>query len=364
MVNTLSHLGVGLLIASVAGLEGRQRKIVAFLAILPDLDFFSDALLILVGGNFTHQTYVQLYYLFGHREFIHSLLFILFITAMLWFYGRDRTFTIAGFAALFSHFYLDYATTWKMRPLYPFIEESSIVGAFDSFDPIVMIVSLVPVYFLAAEELKRRGVIDTVPGNRLNSSREVRFRTDRILLLVLVLWCIITPVSKAFLVSYISDTEGHDISYQNSYPNYFGSFLSAYPYNQTHYKVIETSYWTGIKRSMFVPIVSGDGADSNQEYIRLATELYDSAPFQEIDYITYNVSNDEKTVTVTLQDARNPFAIFWTYFRTEYVFEFDRDHKEYTAYVRRETLYYEEAPNSWFWIPLLLHVHKLLILTT
>ncbi|MCG8513960.1 MAG: metal-dependent hydrolase, partial [Halanaerobiales bacterium] len=294
MVNTLSHLGVGILIATVAGLEGRQKKIVAFLAILPDLDFFTDALLVLIGGSFSHQTYVQLYYLMGHREFIHSPLFILLITFIIWIYGRDIKFAAAGFAALFSHFYLDYATTWKMRPLYPFSVESSIIGAFDSFDPVVMFVSLVPIYFLVAEILKRKGVIRKIPGGQLESTPDKTIRVDRILLIVLILWCVITPVSKGFLVNHVSDIEGYDISYQNSYPNFFGTFLSAYPYNQTHYKVLEMNYWTGIEKSMFVPFISGDDNSDSLEYVQLATELYNSAPFQEIDYIVYNVSSNEE----------------------------------------------------------------------
>ncbi|KXS42286.1 MAG: hypothetical protein AWU59_1700 [Methanolobus sp. T82-4] len=351
MVNTLSHLGIGLLIATVAGLNGRQRKIVAFLAIMPDLDFFSDALLTFIGGSFSHQTYVNLYYVFGHREFFHSPMFILMITALLWIYSKDKRFTAAGFAAIFSHFYLDYATTWKMRPLFPFSDESSIMGAFDSFDPIVMIVSLIPIYFLIAEELKKRKVIGNVPGISLDSSHYRRLRTDRILLTILILWCVITPASKALLVDRVSEIEGYDISYQNSYPTYFGSFLSAYPYNETHYKVMEINYWNGVERSMFTPIISEDGEDENLEYMVLATRLYDSAPFQEIDYTVYSITNNEETVTVTLRDARNPFAIFWTYFRTEYIFEFDRDTKDYTAYVERETVYRQEAPDNWFWIP-------------
>jgi len=39
MVNTLSHLGVGLLIALALGFKGKKRNVVAFLSILPDLDF-------------------------------------------------------------------------------------------------------------------------------------------------------------------------------------------------------------------------------------------------------------------------------------------------------------------------------------
>ncbi|WP_269851275.1 metal-dependent hydrolase [Methanosarcina horonobensis] len=49
---------------------------------------------------------------------MHSILFILLVTLFIWLRTKDRLFTAAGFAAILSHSYLDYATSWKMRPLY------------------------------------------------------------------------------------------------------------------------------------------------------------------------------------------------------------------------------------------------------
>ena len=129
MVNTLSHLGVGLLIALALGFKGKKRNILAFLSILPDLDFIPYVLFILVSGSVSHEMRNQLFYLFDHREFMHSILFILLVTLLIWFKTKDRLFTAAGFAAIFSHVYLDYATSWKMRPLYPFSTDTSIMGA-------------------------------------------------------------------------------------------------------------------------------------------------------------------------------------------------------------------------------------------
>jgi inner membrane protein len=120
MVNTLSHLGIGVLIALVLGFKGRKRDVLAFLSILPDLDFIPYALFMLVSDSASHETRNQLFYLFGHREFMHSVFFILLVTLLVWLKTKERLFTAAGFAALFSHSYLDYVTNWKVRPLYPF----------------------------------------------------------------------------------------------------------------------------------------------------------------------------------------------------------------------------------------------------
>jgi inner membrane protein len=351
MVNTLSHLGIGLLIASFAGLTGRKRAIVAFMAVLPDMDFFLDGLLTLFGGIISHELYNQLYYFMGHREFMHSLLFIFFISFALWFYSKDRIFALAGFASIFSHVYLDYATNWKMRPLYPFFQEPSIMGSMDSLDPVITLISFVPLYFLAVELLKDRDFHKQWMERRWSSILENRVKIEKGLILLLVFWCVLTPISKAILVDHISEKEGYDISYQNTYPKSFGVFLSAYQYNQTHYKLLETSYWSGIERSMYVPaviVLENAGGDDLSTYMQYSTDIYSSSPFQEIDYPVYIISSNEDLVTVMLVDARNPFALYWTYFRTEYVFEFAKDTDEFTAYSRRFTDQRTEVNGNWF----------------
>jgi inner membrane protein len=152
-------------------------------------------------------------------------------------------------------------------------------------------------------------------------------------------------------VDQISEKEGYDIRYQNTYPKSFGVFLSAYQYNETHYKLLETSYWSGIERSMYVPAVilleNAEG-DDIETYMQYSTDIYSSSPFQEIDYPVYIISSNEELVSVMLVDARNPFALYWTYFRTEYVFEFSRDTDEFTAYSRRFTDQMTEVNGNWF----------------
>ena len=136
MVNTLSHLGIGFLIALALGFKGKKRNEVAFMSILPDLDFIPYAVFALIAGSISHEARNQLFYLFGHREFMHSILFILLVTLLIWLKTKDHLFTVAGLAAILSHVYLDYATSWKMRPFYPFSTETSTLGAVHFFDPL------------------------------------------------------------------------------------------------------------------------------------------------------------------------------------------------------------------------------------
>jgi inner membrane protein len=238
-----------------------------------------------------------------------------------------------------------------MRPLYPFVQEPSIMGSMDSLDPVITLISFVPLYFLGVELLKGRNFQKQWMERRWSSILENRVKIEKGLILLLVFWCALTPISKAILVDYISEKEGYDISYQNTYPKSFGVFLSAYPYNQTHYKLLETSYWSGIERGMYVPavIVLGNAeGDDLSTYMQYSTDIYSSSPFQEIDYPVYIISSNEELVTVMLVDARNPFALYWTYFRTEYVFEFSRDTDEFTAYSRRFTDQRTEVNGNWF----------------
>ena len=120
MVNILSHIGVGLLIALALGLKGNKLKVVAFLSMLPDLDFILYSVFLFANNNLSLETRNQLFYLIGHREFMHSILFIVLVTLLIWFKTKDWLFTVGGFQSIFFHSYLDYVTSWKMRPFYPF----------------------------------------------------------------------------------------------------------------------------------------------------------------------------------------------------------------------------------------------------
>lgn len=349
MVNTLSHLGVGLLIALALGFKGKKRNFVAFLAILPDLDFTPYILFALVSNSVSHETRNQLFYLLGHREFMHSILFILLVTFLIWLKTKDRLFTAACFAAIFSHSYLDYATSWKMRPLYPFSTDTSIMGAVYFFDPLANLIPLIPIFILLVGFMKSRGKWNGKFNNFCTFVTQNRNRFYSTLLIVLVIWLTVLPVAKLFLVNYISDTEGAKISYQDTYPSSFGKFLTAYPYNSTHYKIMEVSYWSGIEKSDYIEKinVTGNVPDASA-YVKRAEKLYSTAVPQEIDYPVYTVSEENGSVTVLLSDARNPYVEYWAYFKTVYRFVFDKESGEYVAHASMQGEKEERLAENWF----------------
>jgi inner membrane protein len=79
MVNTLSHLGVGFLVALALSLTGKKFKVVALLSVLPDLDLILYPLFTYASSSLSHETRNQLFYLFGHKEFMHSIFFIFLV---------------------------------------------------------------------------------------------------------------------------------------------------------------------------------------------------------------------------------------------------------------------------------------------
>ena len=101
MVNTISHLGVGVLIALALGLKGSKLRAVGFLSVLPDLDYILYLAFISINNNLSHEIRNQLFYLFGHREFTHSFLFISLVTFLIWLKTKDWLFAIGGFQSLF-----------------------------------------------------------------------------------------------------------------------------------------------------------------------------------------------------------------------------------------------------------------------
>lgn len=349
MVNSLSHLGIGLLIALTLGFKGKKRNALGFLAILPDLDFIPYILFALISGSVSHEVRNQLFYLFGHREFLHSILFILLVTLFIWLKTKDRLFTAAGFAAIFSHVYLDYATSWKMRPFYPFSTETSTLGAIYFFDPLANILPLLSVFVLLVAYMKSRGKWNGKFDNFCTFVTKNRSKLYPALLIVLVIWLAVLPVAKLFLVNYISGAEGAKISYQDAYPSSFGKFLAADPYNSTHYKIMEVSYWSGIEKSDYIEKINvTDAVPDASAYVERVGKLYSTAVPQEIDYPVYSVSEENGSVTVTLSDARDKYVKYWAYFKTVYRFVFDKESGEYVAYASRQGEREERLEENWF----------------
>jgi inner membrane protein len=392
MVNTLSHIGIGLLLSYSLGLKGKKRLAVLFLSVLPDLDYFTYLIFTLIDGSVSHEIRNQLFYLLGHREFTHSVFFALLIALFIWIKTKDRKFTFGGFQAVFLHVLIDYTTSAKMRPFYPFSTSESALRAIYPFDPVINILPLVPFIIVASRYLKikdllniksrgisvienskdrsiknseirstknwetqsieNRNILDTKSRNqgsiksrymwsrklgKINGFNGFAKMNERKLyatsLLILLVWIIALPVAKTFLIGHVSDSEGARISYKNTYPISPGKFLAAYSYNETHYKLLEVSYWAGIEKGFYVEKVSVTGNIPDAPvYAEKAGKLYSNSVPQAIDYPVYSVSEENGLVTVVLSDARNPYVEKWPYFDTVYRFIFDRKSGEYEVY--------------------------------
>ncbi|MGB9929780.1 MAG: metal-dependent hydrolase [Methanosarcina sp.] len=166
MVNTLSHIGVGLLLSYALGLKGKKRLGLVFLSLLPDLDYFTYSIFTLISGSVSHEARNQLFYLLGHREFTHSIFFALLIALFIWIKTKDKTFTLGGFQAIFLHTLLDITTTSKMRIFYPFNIEASALRAIYSLDPVINFLPLAALLIVAAEYAKKYNILNSGSADR------------------------------------------------------------------------------------------------------------------------------------------------------------------------------------------------------
>jgi inner membrane protein len=336
MVNTLSHLGIGLLISLVLGLKGKRLWILAFLSILPDLDYITYSSFTLLSDSLSHEARNQLFYLLGHREFSHSIFFVFLVTFLIWLKTKNKLFTAGAFGAIFSHILLDYTTSSKMRIFYPLITDASALRTTYSFDPLVNILPLLPLLIIAAEYMKSRGKWNGKFDNFSSFGNPKGKKFYASLLVVLLVWVALFPAAKVFLIDRISEKEGTGISYNETYPISPGKFLAAYPYDTNHYKLMKVSYLSGTENSFYVEKVSvnGDVPDA-AAYVERAEKLYRNGIPQEIDYPVYTVSEENGKITVVLSDARSPYVKNWPYFDVDYRFVFDEESGEYEAYLSK-----------------------------
>lgn len=334
MVISLSHAGIGLLIVLYLGLRGRESKLVVLFSILPDFDVIPYSLFLILENKLDHETRNILFYLMGHREFMHSVLFFLITILILHKLEKNSRLTIACSLAMFSHLYLDYATSWKMRPFFPFVKESSTLGAFYFFDPLVTVISLIPFFILLMEYQRKKGKWPITEPIHEYVQQNKRFIIVSIIC-IFVIWCSMAPLIKLLLINQVSAKENNLVSYQNTAPISPGKFIGTYRFNETHYKIFEITYWNGICRSDFIPEKSFCNiTDNNSVYISRAALLYDSGLPKEIDYPVYNITENSTTAIVTISDARSVYVKYWAYYKVQYTFVFDKQNSNFAVFVK------------------------------
>ena len=165
-------------------------------------------------------------------------------------------------------------------------------------------------------------------------------------------WLALLPVAKLFLVNNISELEGTKINYQDTYPSTPGNFITAYSYNSTHYKIMEMSYWSGIKKSNYVEKINTTNITGNISdaisYVERAGKLYSTGVPQDVDFPVYSVSDNNSSVTVNLTDARDSYVKYWAYFDTVYRFVFDIESENYTAYASVRGTKEQKLPENYY----------------
>ncbi|MBS3172261.1 metal-dependent hydrolase [Candidatus Woesearchaeota archaeon] len=88
--------------------------VVAFFAIFPDIDMYKSK----IGSKVKPISFI-LNFLFGHRGFVHSLLFAFGIYGLFYFFVNS-TYAAASFIGFSSHLLLDGLSPDGIKPLFPF----------------------------------------------------------------------------------------------------------------------------------------------------------------------------------------------------------------------------------------------------
>jgi inner membrane protein len=223
------------------------------------------------------------------------------------------------------------------------------MGAVYFFDPLLNLLPLLPLFIVIMGNLRNRGRLKGGLNSFWTSISGMEDKLYASLIFVLLIWLILMPVSKAFLINHISGVEDTEISYQNTYPESMNEFITAYSFNSTHYKVLEVSYLSGIKRSEYVEKISVNGnIHDASTYVERAKRLYQKGVLQEIDYPVYSVSENNGSVIVTMSDARNPYFEDWAYFKSFYEFVFETKNENYKVYASVQGGQEEELNQNWF----------------
>jgi len=357
MVTAITHFAAGILIAWVFGFKGKKKWGIGILAALPDIDMVTDLLFKIIDNGFylEHDTRNLLYYILGHRELLHSWLAIIIMTVIIAIWKKDRRYTFAGFLALFSHFLLDFGTTWMTRPFWPFNDYFATLGVMDWLDPVTTLVSFIVLYLFFVEKVAER---EKWKGKFLRTQAFLRKRgkrAARITFVILCSYCLaVTPAAKLILVATMVDEPG-GISYKtykNAHPYFFGTYVGAYEHNDTHFYAFKISWWSGMVKSKYVQkVTSEDDISNGSYYIDRARELYDGKVPEEIVYFTYSLTGNSTHVNVTISDARNSVVNFRAmfFFGPIYTFSFDKQTDVFSGYIDQPYKGgVDKADNNWF----------------
>ncbi len=351
---------MGLIIATAFGYRGKRRWIIGFISMVPDLDVATGIIFSIIDYLFSLEigTHNQMFLLLAHREFSHSILMIAIYVLIIALIRRDRKFTAGSSLTLMSHFLMDYLSTWKMRPFYPFTAESSTMGVMNFFDPVITAITIFVIPLVVIDEVKSHGRWK----KWFNSLEDLwRRKGKKIAVWSLVGMVVYTGIhigAKGILIDALEEQYDAEISYTDSYPIVPYVYVSAYSLNTTHYRVIKSSVLTGRSESMIVQKyrLFNFSEEEVAPYVGRVMELYSNSLPGEIDYPVIRfreISEWSSTpgldnVTIDLFDARIVISNITAYYHVQYRFEFQGSVDEFRVFIKEDSSNWVRAPNRWF----------------
>jgi inner membrane protein len=353
------HYALGLLIARLLGYKGKRSFKLGIFAIIADLDIATVLLmeLLLLFVKIDHETYLWFTYLFGHREFLHSILFAFIVTGIATAYVRRWKYGAGVGLMMLSHIILDCATTWGIRVFFPFSLAKCAFNTIAFFDPVfnigsvIIIAGFVLYQVLKWERFKKRY------GEKLKNFRQAFPKIVRYTFVFLCVYLLLLGLAKGIALHSRGDWD--DLEFVEAVPNGFYQYVYCVDYNETHWKVVDYGMLSGNEDILYIEKIQISVDDASEiEAMNLTVsrvvdrceELAKGDHNQIMKYFTYKIKVDgDGVIEVNVFDARREGASTRITQSTGFIFEFrDGDLRDFKAYLDTHGYGQEEVPSFRF----------------
>ena len=344
MPNPLVHYAIGLLIARLAGYKGKPSFKVGVFALIADLDVVTVLLmeLMFLFVKMDHETYLWLTYIFGHREFMHSILFAFIVTGLATAYMKKWRYGATVGLIMLSHIILDYSTTWGIRIFFPFSLAKVAFNTQAFFDPVFTIGSVIVIAGFVLYQVLKWERFKKRYGERLKTFRQMFPRAVKFVFIFLCVYLLALSVAKG--IGLYSREDWNDVEYSEAVPNGFYQYVYCVDYNETHWKVVDYGMLSGNEDVLYIEKTQISVADTLElEVMNLTVsrvvdrceELAKGDHDQIMRCFTYRIKVEEDgTVEVNVYDARREGASTRITQSTGFIFEFKKgDLEDFKAYL-------------------------------
>ena len=348
MPSPVAHYGLGLLIAWVLGYRRKEGMKLAVLATIPDLDVATTVLFELASYFMTmsHDAYISWGYFAFHREFFHSIFFIILISGIIYAWTRDWKYTGAAALMQLSHISLDYITTWGLRAFFPISMERVSLNGVGFFDAVFNIITaLVVVAYIIYQvshtkwfKSKYRDLDLRMPRFRCIFERSHKF----VLVFIIVYLVAMVGFKEACLYN---RSDWDKVESDQAIPNGFYKYVYCVDKNDTVYKVVNMDVLAGSDEYLFLKksdVICNDNMSwSNFSFTQTQLEarvkgLVENEGTQVIKYFTFRINLTKDGAKVRVFDARRELVGSTIPQNEGYVFVFKTGLSEFKAYYDSE----------------------------